>query len=132
MPADIRAKCTKVPKGLLERLGVPLESRPISRPAVRPNRLESNGKNTDDLPRTLAGGQSSGRRRGNHRARLVYRLVRSNPPTGDDLRSQRAERPHRVFRRVTECQARGVMVRTNLAKEIEMMDLPRMKGRLLF
>ena len=42
--------------------------------------------------------------------RVVYRLVRNNPPTDDDFQSQRAERPDRVFRDVTECQARGLSV----------------------
>ena len=42
--------------------------------------------------------------------RVVYRLVRNNPPTNDDFRSQRAERPDRIFRDVTECQARGLSV----------------------
>ena len=42
--------------------------------------------------------------------RLVYRLVRNNPPTDDDFQSQQAERPDRVFRDVTECQARGLSV----------------------
>ena len=39
--------------------------------------------------------------------RAVYRLVRNNPPTDDDCQSQRAENLHRVFHRVTECQAPG-------------------------
>ena len=39
--------------------------------------------------------------------RVVYRLVRNNPPTGDDFRSQRSERPDRVFHDVTECRAAG-------------------------
>ena len=42
--------------------------------------------------------------------RLVYRLVRHNPPNDDEFQSQRAERPDRVFRDVTECQARGLSV----------------------
>ena len=42
--------------------------------------------------------------------RVVYRLVRSDPPNDDDFRSQRAERPNQIFRDVTECQARGVSV----------------------
>ena len=46
--------------------------------------------------------------------RVVYRLVRNNPPSDDDFRSQRAERPDRVFRPVTECQARGVSVFASL------------------
>ena len=41
---------------------------------------------------------------------LVYRLVCNNPSTGDDFRSQRAERPDRIFRDVTECQASGLPV----------------------
>lgn len=41
--------------------------------------------------------------------RAVYRLVRNNPPTGDDFRSQRAERPTDQFD-VSECRARGVSV----------------------
>ena len=52
--------------------------------------------------------------------RLVYRLVRNNPPTDDDFRSQRAERPDRIFRDVTECQARGLSVFTtrNVAERL--------------
>ena len=42
--------------------------------------------------------------------RLVFRLVRNNPSTDDDFQSQQAERPDRVFRDVTECQARGLSV----------------------
>ncbi len=43
----------------------------------------------------------------------VYRLVRRNPPTDDDFRSQRAEKPRLVLRNVTECQARGLSVLTD-------------------
>ena len=46
--------------------------------------------------------------------RVVYRLVRSDPPTDDDFRSQRAERPDQVFHDVTECRARGVSVFASL------------------
>ncbi len=45
--------------------------------------------------------------------RIVYRLVRHNPPVDDDFRSQRAERPQRTFP-VPECQVRGVSVFDNL------------------
>lgn len=41
--------------------------------------------------------------------RNVFRLVRSNPATLDDFRSQRAERPNAVFT-VSECLARGLSV----------------------
>lgn len=43
-------------------------------------------------------------------ARVVYRLVRSNPPTTDDFRSQREEKPDTVFSNVDECLARGLSV----------------------
>ena len=45
--------------------------------------------------------------------RLVYRLVRNNPPTDDDFRSQQAEKPTAQFN-VSECRARGVSLFTNL------------------
>ena len=41
--------------------------------------------------------------------RIVYRLVRHNPPTDDDFRSQRAEKPYARFN-TSECQARGLSV----------------------
>ncbi len=46
--------------------------------------------------------------------RLVYRLVRSIPPTDEDFRSQRAEKPTAQFN-VSECRARGVSVFANLS-----------------
>lgn len=44
--------------------------------------------------------------------RIVYRLVRTNPPTDDDFRSQRAEKPDAKFHNLPggECQARGLSV----------------------
>ena len=42
--------------------------------------------------------------------RIVYRLVRHNPPVDADFRSQRAENPHLVLQNITECQARGLSV----------------------
>ena len=60
--------------------------------------------------------------------RVVYRLVRSNPPTGGDFRSQRAENPHRNFRRVTECQARGVSVFNNRRDAERQTEIPKLKG----
>ena len=62
---------------------------------------------------------------------IVYRLVRNNPPSDDDFRSQRYENPTRRYRRVTECQARGLSVRTDLADAVALTHLPRMRGRLL-
>ena len=63
--------------------------------------------------------------------RLVYRLVWNNPPTDDDFRSQRAEHPEQVFRNITECQARGVSVRTDLDSAMGLMTLRSMRGRML-
>ena len=62
--------------------------------------------------------------------RLVYRLVRNNPPT-DDFRSQRAEQPDRVFRNISECQARDLSVRTDLESAVDLMGLRTMRGRTL-
>ena len=44
--------------------------------------------------------------------RIFYRLVRTDPPTNNDFRSQRYERPNAVFHSVPggECQARGLSV----------------------
>ena len=76
--------------------------------AVRPNTLESDGAATamtyreplpEDCPPDNAQEITA--------PRVVYRLVRSNPPTDDDFRSQREERPDQVFHDVTECRARG-------------------------
>ena len=64
--------------------------------------------------------------------RVVYRLVHNNPPIDDDFRSQRAERPDRIFRNITECQARGLSVRTGLASAVELMGLRTMRGRMLY
>ena len=57
--------------------------------------------------------------------RVVYRLVRNNPPNDDDFRSQR------VFRNATECRARGLSVRTDLDSATELMTLRTMRGRML-
>ena len=41
--------------------------------------------------------------------RLVYRLVRNNPPTNEDFRSQRTDKPTARFN-VSECRARGLSI----------------------
>ena len=46
--------------------------------------------------------------------RPVYRLVCNHPPTNDDFRSQRAEKPTAQFN-VSECRARGLSVFTTLS-----------------
>ncbi len=59
--------------------------------------------------------------------RILYRLVRSNPPTDNDFRSQRAERPTARFN-VSECQARGVSVYVNFHDAERQTRRPKLKG----
>ncbi|CAG1023249.1 hypothetical protein MTYM_02302 [Methylococcales bacterium] len=61
-------------------------------------------------------------------ARVVYRLVRCNPPVLDDFRSQRAEKPGAIFSGVDECKARGVSVYANLADCDKTLKLPRFRS----
>ena len=61
--------------------------------------------------------------------RDVFRLVRSNPPTLEDFRSQREERPDAVFHGVTECQARGLSVFADRQDSQKAAKLPRLRGR---
>ena len=59
----------------------------------------------------------------------VYRLVRTDPPTECDFRSQREENPNRQFRDITECQVRGVSVFTDRKDAEERASrLPRFRG----
>lgn len=60
--------------------------------------------------------------------RTVYRLVRNNPPTDDDFQSQRAEQPERIFRDVTECQARGLSVFVSLNVAVRLSARGRLQG----
>jgi hypothetical protein len=62
--------------------------------------------------------------------REVFRLVRNNPPTLDDFRSQRAEKPNAVFQ-VTECQARGISVFADRRDSERALKLPVLRGRLI-
>ena len=61
----------------------------------------------------------------------VFRLVRTNPPTDSDFRSQRAERPSHQFRGVTECQARGLSVFAARQDADRALRLPSLRGSLL-
>lgn len=58
----------------------------------------------------------------------VFRLVRGNPPTLDDFRSQRAEKPNAVFQ-VSECQARGLSVFAERRDSERALKLPTLRGR---
>ena len=62
-------------------------------------------------------------------AREVFRLVDSNPPTDSDFASQRALRPNKTFCGVSECQARGLSVHTELRDSKKALKLPTQHGR---
>ena len=61
--------------------------------------------------------------------RVVFRLVRNRPPTDDDFRSQRAEKPHRCFAGVGECRALGLSVHGEQSDSEKAMKLPSQKGK---
>ena len=61
--------------------------------------------------------------------RDVYRLVRTDPPTDDDFRSQRAEKPNLHFH--DECRARGLSVHTDRSDSERARRLPTLQGRLI-
>ena len=61
----------------------------------------------------------------------VFRLVRTHPPTADDFRSQRAEKPFQEFRRVSECRARGLSVFFRQEDSQRALMLPALRGRLI-
>ena len=63
--------------------------------------------------------------------RIVYRLVRSDPPTFDDFRSQREENPGAEFRGVDECQARGVSVFITIEDADKRRERPRLSETLI-
>lgn len=59
----------------------------------------------------------------------VYRLVRTDPPTDDDFRSQRAEKPSHRFR--DECRVGGLSVHTDRRDSERARRLPTLQGRLI-
>lgn len=65
------------------------------------------------------------------RPRDVFRLVRTNPPTAKDFRSQRAEKPDRTFPEIDECQARGLSVHADRRDSEKALRLPALRGRLI-
>ena len=60
--------------------------------------------------------------------RIVYRVVRNNPPIADDFKSRRAECPVTKFA-VSECLARGVSVHADHSSTENVMRLPKYKKR---
>lgn len=63
--------------------------------------------------------------------REVFRVVKTDPPTEDDFRSQRAMKPEAVFHGVSECQARGVSVFSDRRDGEKLLKLPRLRSGLL-
>lgn len=63
--------------------------------------------------------------------RDVFRLVRTDPPTARDFRSQRAEKPDRIFPGIDECQARGLSVHAERRDSERALRLPALRGRLI-
>ena len=59
----------------------------------------------------------------------VNYLVRTDPPTADDFRSQRAEKPIHHFR--DECRARGLSVHSDPHDSEQARRLPTLQGRLI-
>lgn len=62
---------------------------------------------------------------------VVFRLVRSSPPSLDDFRSQRAERPSAAFRGVSECVARGLSVYKRVTDCDKTRKLPQFQGSFI-
>jgi len=61
---------------------------------------------------------------------IVFRLVRTDPPTAQDFLSQRQEKPERVFAGVSECEARGLSVFAERRDaEAKALKLPHLKNR---
>lgn len=65
------------------------------------------------------------------RPRDMFRLVRTNPPTAKDFRSQRAEKPDRTFPKIDVCQARGLSVHADRRDSEKALRLPALRGRLI-
>ena len=63
-------------------------------------------------------------------SRIVFRLVRGDPPKESDFSSQRAEKPQNQFN-VPECVARGVSVFSELGEAKKQLMRPTHKGKLV-
>ena len=64
-------------------------------------------------------------------SRIVFRLVRSNPPADVDFESQREQKPYQQFQGVSECQARGLSVFARRSDSEKALKLPSLRGRLI-
>lgn len=63
-------------------------------------------------------------------SRIVFRIVRSDPPTGDDFRSQRANSRNNQFN-VSECQARGLSVFSEFQQAAKQLKRPTLRGAMV-
>ena len=61
----------------------------------------------------------------------VFRLVRTNPPTENDFRSQRWEKPDQTFAGISECQARGLSVHLDKHDSANARKFPTLRDRLI-
>ena len=62
--------------------------------------------------------------------RVVFRLVKTNPPTEQDFLSQRQEKPERIFSGVSECETRGLSVFAERRDaEAKALKLPHLRNR---
>ncbi len=57
----------------------------------------------------------------------VFRLVRNNPPTVNDFKSQRQARPSASFSGVDECTVRGLSVYGSIGDAKEKLLLPKFR-----
>ena len=62
--------------------------------------------------------------------RVVFRFVRTDPPTGSDFVSQRAEKPNNQFN-VRECLARGLSVFSEVREAEKQLKRPTLKGMVI-
>ena len=62
--------------------------------------------------------------------RVVFRLVRKNPPKDRDFSSKRAESPYNQFS-VPECQARGLSVYSHAREARQQLKRPTLRGMLI-
>ena len=62
--------------------------------------------------------------------RTVFRVVSGDPPTDDDFRSQRSEKPRASFN-APECLARGLSVYSDMRDAARLLKLPKFRGMLI-
>lgn len=58
---------------------------------------------------------------------LVYRVCETSPPTSKDLQSQRALKPNKPFKGVSECRCNSLSVFANINDAEKLVKLPKFK-----